>query len=396
VYCIYDGSCKRSYPGFPLACGKFFPEKEFLMIRQHEIPFFFMRGGTSRGPYFNAADLPENRDDIARILLKVIGAGHPLNIDGIGGGNQVTNKVAILSRSNNKETDIDYLFAQVSVADQLVDFKPTCGNILSGVGPAAIEMGLMPASDVVTKVRIKLVNTGALVEAHVQTPGGKVRYDGETGIDGVPGTAARIDLQFMDVVGSVTGHLLPTGNLRDCFDEVEVTCLDVAMPIVIARADAFGLSGHETVEQLESSTGFMARMETIRLAAGLAMGMGDVSSSVTPKFALFAPAKQGGTIAARYFMPWQVHPSMAVTGAQCLASCAALPKSIAEGLLVRPTTSPVTITIEHPSGMIDVLVDYACDDQIDNLGNTAGFNLRSAGLIRTARKLAEGTLFISS
>ena len=139
------------------------------MIGQNEIPFFFMRGGTSRGPYFNAADLPENRDDIARILLQVIGAGHPLNIDGIGGGNQVTNKVAILSRSNNKETDIDYLFAQVSVADQLVDFKPTCGNILSGVGPAAIEMGLIPASNAVTKVRIKLVNTGALVEAQVQT-----------------------------------------------------------------------------------------------------------------------------------------------------------------------------------------------------------------------------------
>ena len=168
-----------------------------------------------------------------------------------------------MSRSSKKEIDIEYLFAQVSVADQLVDFKPTCGNILSGVGPAAIEMGLMPASDVITKVRIKLVNTGALVEAHVQTPGGTVCYDGETGIDGVPGTAARIDLQFMDVVGSVTGHLLPTGNLTDCFDDVEVTCLDVAMPIVIARADAFGLSGHETVEQLESNTDFMARMQVI-------------------------------------------------------------------------------------------------------------------------------------
>ena len=364
------------------------------MIRQCEIPFFFMRGGTSRGPYFNAADLPENRDDIAKILLQVIGAGHPLNIDGIGGGNQVTNKVAILSRSRNKETDIDYLFAQVSVADQLVDFKPTCGNILSGVGPAAIEMGLMPASESVTKVRIKLVNTGALVEARVQTPGGIVCYEGNKGIDGVPGTAAPIDLQFMDVVGSVTGHLLPTGNLRDCFDGVEVTCMDVAMPIVIARAEAFGLSGYETVEQLESNTDFMARMQAIRLAAGAAMGMGDVSSSVTPKFALFAPAKSGGTIAARYFMPWQAHPSMAVTGAQCLASCAMLPGSIAEGLLVRPKTSPATIIIEHPSGMIDVIVDYALDGQSDGMGTVGGFVLRSAGLVRTARKLAAGNLFV--
>ena len=395
VYCIYDGGCTWRHLGSSSACKKsFFREKEFLMIRQHEIPFLFMRGGTSRGPYFNAADLPDNRDDIAKILLQVIGAGHPLNIDGIGGGNQVTNKVAILSRSNDEDADIDYLFAQVSVADQLVDFKPTCGNILSGVGPAAIEIGLMPASDAVTKVRIKLVNTSALVEAHVQTPGGIVRYDGDTCIDGVPGTAARIDLQFKDVVGSVTGHLLPTGSLRDYFDDVEVTCMDVAMPIVIARADAFGLSGHETVQQLEGNTDFMNRMETIRLAAGTAMGMGDVSNSVTPKFAIFAPAKLGGTIAARYFMPWQPHPTMAVTGAQCLASCAVLPGSIAEGLLVRPTTSPATITIEHPSGMIDVIVDYACDDQSDDLGNVGGFAIRSAGLVRTARKLAAGNLFV--
>ncbi len=233
----------------------------------------------------------------------MIGAGHPLNIDGIGGGNQATNKVAILSRSNNKETDIDYLFAQVSVADQLVDFKPTCGNILSGVGPAAIEMGLMPTSFPVNKVRIKLVNTGALVETHVQTPGGNVCYGGDTDIDGVPGTTARIDLQFMDVVGSVTGHLLLTGNLKDCFDEGEVACLDVAMPIVIAKAESFGLSAHETVEQLENNTDFIARMQAIRSAAGVAMGMGDFSSSVTPKFALFAPANFGGMIAARYFMP---------------------------------------------------------------------------------------------
>ena len=252
-----------------------------------------MRGGTSRGPYFNAADLPENRDDITRILLKVIGAGHPLNIDGIGGGNQVTNKVAILSRSNKKEIDIDYLFRAGLRGGSTGGFQANMWqHSLRCMAPAAIEMGLMPASDVITKVRIKLVNTGALVEAHVQTPGGTVCYDGETGIDGVPGTAARIDLQFMDVVGSVTGHLLPTGNLRDCFDNVEVTCLDVAMPIVIARADAFGLSGHETVEQLESNTDFMARMQAIRLAAGAAMGMGDVSSSVTPKFALFRASQE--------------------------------------------------------------------------------------------------------
>ncbi|MDC1382861.1 4-oxalomesaconate tautomerase [Candidatus Puniceispirillum sp.] len=355
-------------------------------MTQRAIPFLFMRGGTSRGPYFNAADLPDNQDDIAKTLLQVIGAGHPLNVDGIGGGNAVTNKVAILSRSDTDGVDIDYFFAQVSVTEQLVDFKPTCGNILSGVGPAAIEMELMAATDPVTEVRIKLVNTGALVVARLQTPGGFICYDGDTAIDGVPGTAARIDLQFMDVVGSATGKLLPTGNLRDRFDDVEVTCMDVAMPIVIARADAFGLSGYETVRQLENNVDFMTRIEGIRLSAGAAMGMGDVAKSVTPKFAILASAKSGGTIAARYFMPWQAHPTMAVTGAQCLASCAVLPGSVSDGLLLRPTNSPATINIEHPSGVIDVIVDYRVN------GND--FDVHSAGLVRTARKLAAGHLFV--
>jgi 4-oxalomesaconate tautomerase len=354
-------------------------------MTQQEIPYLFMRGGTSRGPYFNSSDLPKDRDAISEILLRLIGAGHPLNIDGIGGGNAVTNKVAMLSCSADANADIDYFFAQVSVNDKLVDFKPTCGNMLSGVGPAAIEMGLMPASDPVTKVRIRLVNTNALVVAQIQTPGGIVRYDGDTAIDGVPGTAARIDLQFMDVVGAVTGSFLPTGNLRDSIGGVEVTCMDVAMPIVIARADAFGLTGYETIDELEANRAFFARFEAIRLEAGVAMGMGDVSKSVTPKFAVLAPAKDGGSIAARYFMPWQTHPTMAVTGAQCLASCAMTPGSVADGLLTRPTESPATITIEHASGSIDVVVDYTLDN--------GAFTLKSAGLVRTARKLAAGHLF---
>jgi hypothetical protein len=357
-------------------------------MTEQAIPYFFMRGGTSRGPYFNAGDLPQSRDQIADLLLRIIGAGHPLNIDGIGGSNAVTNKVAMLSRSKDSDADIDYFFAQVGVTEKMVDFKPTCGNILSGVGPAAIEMGLMPATDPVTSVRIRLVNTGALVVARVQTPGGKVRYDGDTAIDGVPGTAARIDLQFMDVVGAVTGKFLPTGNLRDQFDGIDVTCMDVAMPIVIARADAFGLTGYETVAELESNRAFFDRFEAIRKEAGVAMGMGDVSQSVTPKFAILAPAQAGGTIAARYFMPWQTHPTMAVTGAQCLASCAMTPGSIADGLLDRPTTSPATVTIEHASGSIDVVVDYDSSD--------GGFSLKSAGLVRTARKLAAGHVFLQS
>jgi 4-oxalomesaconate tautomerase len=356
-------------------------------MTQHPIPYIFMRGGTSRGPYFNRADLPEDLDHLAEVLLAVIGSGHKLNIDGIGGGAAVTTKVAMLSRSNDDWADIDYFFAQVSVEERLVDFKPTCGNILSGVGPAALEMGLIAPTGDVTEIKIHAVNTGARVVAQVQTPGGKLEYSGPAEIAGVPGTAAPIALNFMGVVGSSTGAFLPTGNVRDAFGGIEVTCMDVAMPLVIARAADFGLSGYETAEELDNNRDFFAKMEAIRIEAGAAMGMGDVTKSVTPKFGLLAPAKSGGTIATRYFMPWNTHPTMAVTGAQCLASCALTPGTVSDGLLDRPTTGPAEVILEHASGNIDVLVDFSTED---------GFTLKSAGLIRTARKLADGNVYVPS
>ena len=356
-------------------------------MTQHPIPYIFMRGGTSRGPYFNRADLPEDLDHLAKVLLAVIGSGHKLNIDGIGGGAAVTTKVAMLSRSNDDWADIDYFFAQVSVEERLVDFKPTCGNILSGVGPAALEMGLIAPTGDVTDIKIHAVNTGARVVAQVQTPGGKLEYSGSAEIAGVPGAAAPIALNFIGVVGSSTGALLPTGNVRDTFGGIEVTCMDVAMPLVIARAADFGLSGYETAEELDNNRDFFAKMEAIRIEAGAAMGMGDVTKSVTPKFGLLAPAKNGGTIATRYFMPWNTHPTMAVTGAQCLASCALTPGTVSDGLLDRPTTGPAEVILEHASGNIDVLVDFSTED---------GFTLKSAGLIRTARKLADGNVYVPS
>lgn len=355
-------------------------------MTQKAIPFLFMRGGTSRGPYMRRLDLPEERDDLARVLISIVGAGHPLNIDGIGGGAAVTTKVAMLSRSQDEWADIDYFFAQVSVEEHLVDFKPTCGNILSGVGPAAMEMGLIDANEGQTIVNIRAVNTGARITATIQTPGGKVAYEGDAAIDGVPGTAAPVALQFMDTVGGVTGAFLPTGSLIDTIDGIDVTCMDVAMPIVIARAESFGLSGYESVADLDANTEFYSRMELLRLKAGALMGMGDVSSSVTPKFGLLAPARNGGTITTRYFMPWKCHPSMAVTGAQCLASCVLTPGTVADRLATQPTEAPATVTLEHASGQIEVLVDYQNTD--------AGFTLYSAGLVRTARKLAAGEVFV--
>ena len=354
---------------------------------QVPVPYLFMRGGTSRGPYFNRADLPEDRETLAEVLISAVGAGHPLNIDGIGGGAAVTTKVAMLSKSNDDWADVDYFFAQVSVEEKLVDFKPTCGNILSGVGPAAVEMGLVTPEGDETEVRIRAVNTGAKVLAKVQTPGGEMTYDGDTEIAGVPGRAAPVALNFMGVVGSSTGAFLPTGNLRDTIDGIEVTCMDVAMPLVIARADAFGLTGYESAEELDANTEFFSRMEAVRLKAGELMGMGDVTKSVTPKFGLLAPARDGGTIATRYFMPWKTHPSMAVTGAQCLASCALTPGTVSDGLLSRPTDSPAEVVLEHASGTIDVLVDYDTQD---------GFALKSAGLLRTARKISDGKIYVPS
>jgi len=315
----------------------------------------------------------------------VLGSGHANNIDGLGGGVAVTTKVAMLSPSDDDWAEVDYFFAQVSVEDRLVDFKPTCGNILSGVGPAAIELGLVRPTGDETEVKIRAVNTGAKVLARVQTPGGAMRYDGDAEIAGVPGTAAPIALNFMGVVGSSTGAFLPTGHLRDEFDGIEVTCMDVAMPMVIARAQDFGLTGYESAAELDANAEFFARMEAVRLKAGAAMGMGDVSKSVTPKFGLLAPAKTGGTVATRYFMPWNTHPSMAVTGAQCLASCALTPGTVADGLLERPTTSPASVVLEHASGTIEVLVDFEMNNH---------FTLNSAGLLRTARKLADGRVYV--
>jgi 4-oxalomesaconate tautomerase len=355
-------------------------------MTQTAIPYVFMRGGTSRGPYFNGADLPNDRETLAQVLLSVVGSGHPLNIDGIGGGNAVTTKVAMLSRSMDPWADIDYFFAQVSVEDRLVDFKPTCGNILSGVASAAIEMGLIQAQEDSTQVNIRAVNTDAKVVASVLTAGGTVIYDGDAAIDGVPGTAAPVELNFMEVAGSSTGAFLPTGHVINTFDGIEVTCMDVAMPMVIARAADFGLTGYETVAELNANKDFFARMEAIRIQAGAAMGMGDVSASVTPKFGLLAPAQSGGTVATRYFMPWNTHPTMAVTGSQCLASCVLTPGTVADGMSPTIERGPATVTLEHPMGTMDVIIDFERKD--------GAFIHKSAGLVRTCRKLAQGHVFI--
>lgn len=355
-------------------------------MSQVAIPFHFLRGGTSRGPYFRRADLPDDRDALAQVLVHVIGAGNPRNIDGLGGGNAVTTKVAMLSTAEDDAADVDYFFAQVAVGEALVDFRPTCGNILIGVGPAAIEMGLVPVTGEATRVRIRAVNTGAMIEAVVETPGGRVNYEGDVAIDGVPGTAAPIQLNFLDVVGSGTGAMLPTGRVREEIDGIEVTLIDVAMPMMVARAADFGITCDESQSDLDRMAGLFEAMEPRRLEAGRRMGLGDVTKSVTPKIGLIAPPRGDANMRARYFMPWACHPTLAITGSQCLAACALVPGSIAEGIARPIDPAPAIVRLEHPVGTIAVTVDYAYDDGV--------LDFRSAGVVRTARLIARGEVMV--
>src|SRR5581483_7223119 len=250
------------------------------------IPTIFMRGGTSRGPYFKADDLPKDVATRDRVLLAAMGSPDVRQIDGLGGADTLTSKVAIVSKSSRHGVDVDYLFAQVDVSKPIVDTSPSCGNMLAGVAPFAIETGMFPAADGETRVMIYNVNTQSRIEAVVQTPGRKMQYTGDARIDGVPGTAAPIVLNFMDVVGSVSGKLLPTGNLRDVIDGIEVTCIDVAMPMIMMRAKDFGLSGTEGRAEINANKELFARLEPIRREAGKRMGFGDVSDKVIPKVGL--------------------------------------------------------------------------------------------------------------
>lgn len=349
------------------------------------IPCLFMRGGTSRGPYFKASDLPSDSRARDAVLLAAMGSPDSRQIDGLGGATTLTSKVAIVSPSNEPGCDVDYLFAQVDIAHPRVDTSPSCGNMLAGVAPFAIETGLIAAREGETRVMIYNVNTKSRIEAVVQTPGGVVRYGGEARIDGVPGTAAPIVLNFMDVVGSLTGAMLPTGKVRDIIDGVQVTCIDVAMPMILLRAADFGLTGIEGAAQIDGDAALLARIEAIRRQAGAMMGLGDVSQKVVPKVGLLSSPRDGGTITSRYLTPHALHAAHAVTGAVCVASACALPGSIAHEFATPDAANPREIWIEHPSGKIDVL--------LTTKQGPAGLDI-VAGTLRTARLIMRGEVMV--
>lgn len=354
---------------------------------QASIPAVFMRGGTSRGLYFNLADLPDDRGLWDGILLAAFGSPDPRQIDGVGGTTSVTSKTAIVSPSERADCDVDYLFAQVAVDRPAVDYGPTCGNMLAGVGPYAIETGLVAAEDGETRVRIHQVNTGGLVEAVVRTPGRRVASEGDATVDGVPGTGAPILLNFLEAVGSRTGALFPSGSRREEIDGVAVTLVDAAMPVMVLRAADVGKTGHETAADLGADGAFFARVEPMRREAGRRMGLGDVAGQVVPKIIIAAAPRQGGAIASRYFVPDSPHETHAITGAIALAHAA-----LAEDTVVRPLTAALgpgprpTFSIEHPAGKLDLALTF------DGASGDPG--IEAAGIVRTARMIMRGEVTV--
>ena len=357
-----------------------------MTASQVAIPCILMRGGTSKGPYFMAKDLPADPAQRDQVLLAALGSPDARQIDGIGGATTLTSKVAIVSPSERPGIDVDYLFAQVEIEAARVDTNPPCGNIMAGVGPFALETGMVKPQGDISRVRIYHVNIDAKIEAVVETPGGQVNYEGDTAIDGVPGTAAPLRLNFMDVAGSTCGSLLPTGKPIDVIDGIEVTCMDAAMPVMILAAESVGKTGYESAAELDADKDLFARIETIRRKAGEMMGLGDVSEKVVPKVILVAKPRHGGTISSRYFVPHKTHAAHAVTGGICLACCCLLEDGVAAPFVDLPKEQPYPIRIEHPSGEIELLLDAD--------PGKGGITLRSAGTLRTARKLMRGEVYV--
>jgi 4-oxalomesaconate tautomerase len=306
-------------------------------------------------------------------------------IDGVGGGHPLTSKVAVISVSTRDDADVDYLFLQVVVDRAEVSDTQNCGNILAGVGPWAVENGLVSIYGDITPVRIHMVNTGGIAIAQVPTPDGAVEYEGDARIDGVPGTAAAIMLQFLDIAGSSCGALLPTGSAIDRIDGIDVTCIDNGMPVVVLRAADVGVSGHETPQQLEANADLKARVEKIRLALGPRMNLGDVTQKTVPKMCLVSPSATGA-IATRTFIPHRVHDAIGVLGAVSVATACVLPGSVASTVAVVGEGPTHRLDVEHPTGHFTVDLDLEHGD--------GGLQVRRAALLRTARKLLSGEVFV--
>jgi 4-oxalomesaconate tautomerase len=352
------------------------------------IPATLYRGGTSKGPLILASDLPADRKTLDAVLLAAMGSPHKRQIDGIGGAETLTSKIAVISPSARAGHDIDYLFVQVNPESDVVDYSSNCGNMLSAVGPFAIEMGLVKTIHPETRVVVYNINTNSTIEVILQTPDGELVYDGNAAIAGVAGTAAPVKQNFAGTVGSKTGKLLPTGKASERIDGIEVTCIDVAVPMVIVPAAALGKSGYESKAELDPDVELIARLEKIRVEAGRRMGLGDCSQLVIPKPVLVAAPGAGGSIASRDFVPFNCHATYSVTGSMALATACLLPDTVANRLAKLKAGGRQCVAIEHPGGTL----------QVEVVTREAGgtFELLEANLLRTCRKLFEGRICIPS
>jgi 4-oxalomesaconate tautomerase len=342
-----------------------------------------MRGGTSKGAYFLAGDLPADPEERDDLLLRIMGSPDPRQIDGIGGAHSLTSKVAVVSPGSGS-ADLEYLFLQVDVDEAAVSTRQNCGNLLAGVGPFAVERGLVRPGGGHTDVRIRLVNTGGIATARFATPGGKVDYAGGTAISGVPGTAAAVVLGFEDTAGSSTGRLLPTGNEVDVIDGIQVTCVDNGMPVVVAAAEDLGITGYESYEALAADAGLLRRVQSLRMQAGKLMGLGDVAAESVPKTTLVAPPRDGGALCTRTFIPIRPHTAIGVLGAVSVVTAALLENGVA-GRYARLPKTGSRVAVEHPTGQLEVEVEL-------DLSTSPPTAVRAAN-VRTARKLFDGTVY---
>ena len=352
---------------------------------QTSAPVMWMRGGTSKGAFFLAEDLPASPAERDAFLLRVMGSPDARQIDGMGGGDPLTSKVAVVRKSQREGVDVDYLFLQVFVDQALVSDQQNCGNMLAGVGPFAIERGLVEAKDGETNVAIFMENTGQTAVATVQSPDAQVNYSGDASIDGVPHTHAPIPLEFRDTAGSSCGALLPTGNPSDELDGIACTLIDNGMPCVVFAAKDVGATGYETREELESEAlaPVRERIEAIRISAGPLMNLGDVTEKSVPKMTLVAPPRKGGAISARVFIPKRAHASIGVLGAVTTATACLIEGSPAAALAQVPKGERKLLSIEHASG------EMSCVLEVDGDGAVI-----SSALLRTARKLMDGIVYV--
>src|SRR4051812_1095321 len=352
---------------------------------QHPIPCLFMRGGTSRGPFFNEADLPADIAHRDRVLLAVMGSPDKRQIDGLGGAHPLTSKVGIVRRSTTEGVDLNFLFAQLQPDKDTVDTTPNCGNMLAAVVPFALETGLVKPKGDATTLRVLTLNTDMQCDITVQTPNGRVEYEGTSRIDGAPGTSAPITINFLDTAGSVAPGLLPTGNVRDTIEGIEVTCIDNGMPLVMFRASDVGRTGYEGVEQMNADTELKARIERLRIACGHAMKLGDGSGKNYPKMRLIAPPRGGGSICTRSFIPHVCHEAIGVLAAVRVATACVLDGSIPQGIASIPAGNVKKVSVEHPTG------EFSVEIEVDPANPQ---NVTRAALLRTARLLMRGEVMV--